>query len=53
MMKAAGLGLTDIVRLLINAGANPKLQTKSGKTALKYAEQFKSAEYGDLTQLLS
>jgi ankyrin repeat protein len=38
LMKAAQKGSSDVVRLLLKAGANPILTDSFNKTALKYAE---------------
>ena len=53
MMKAAALGLTDIVKELLDKGANKNIVAKNDKRAVDYANQFKSAATQDLVALLS
>lgn len=48
LMIAARYNRTDIITLLLEKGANPKLRNERGQTALKIAEQFKAAEAAEL-----
>ena len=49
LMISAEYGFTDIVKLLLQNGANPALKSKEGKTALDYALHWK---HEDIIKLL-
>jgi len=47
-MYAAKYNKTDILKLLINQGANLKLKTNKGMTAMKYAKLHGATEAYDI-----
>lgn len=49
LISAASCGLTDMVKLLINAGADVNAKDNVGRTALMYAVSY---EYTDIVNLL-
>lgn len=52
LMIAARYNRTDIITLLLEKGANPKLRNERGQTALKIAEQFNATEAAELLRNL-
>jgi ankyrin repeat protein len=44
LMSASAMGHTEVVRLLLAAGAHPWAKDKDGDTALKFAEESGHSE---------
>ncbi|MCZ7564295.1 MAG: ankyrin repeat domain-containing protein [Burkholderiales bacterium] len=48
LMMAAREGHAGVLRLLLNSGADPNLETDTGRTALQWAQATENAEIAEL-----